>query len=298
LEHYLTADRTKIFEAMPVTESGPVNLDAPFTAFNLVVMSAGSVLDGYWGFVKGGLWRLPLALDKINRELGVDTLLSTDVRRVSGGKVTFTHDGKVRSLEAEAVFLATEPLTAARLTGDSELERGVKGKRLRGSSGKVVMVFSEPVRWKGDTGHPEFAATVRYLYEADTWGAFAASNTRVRGEIDYSPCMYQVYVEGGAMRQMGWDEPSDYLSIFCKDFGLTRRGAELPEVKAAIESRILSRIENPESLVGSVLFTPRDSFLRVAPDKNVSGVRGRTRGGRHQPGGFTILRTAKRFKHL
>ena len=37
--HYVTADRTKIFASMPVTESGPVPLSEPGTAFNAALMA-------------------------------------------------------------------------------------------------------------------------------------------------------------------------------------------------------------------------------------------------------------------
>ncbi len=258
-DHYFTGDRTKIYEAMPVTESGPVGLDDPYTAFTVAVMSAGSVLDGYWGFVKGALWRVPLALDEINRELGVETILSTDVHEVREGQVTFTHGGKKETRAADAIFLATDPVTAANLVQDAALKATVSGKKLLGSSGKVVLVFKDAVKWKGDTGHPEFDATVRYFYEPQTWEAFEKSNAAARAKTtDFSPCSFQVYVEGGAMRKMGWDEPFDYLSVFCKDFALTKRGVELPEVKEAITRRILSRISNPEAFLGSVLYTPKD----------------------------------------
>jgi phytoene dehydrogenase-like protein len=65
-------------------------------------------------------------------------------------------------------------------------------------------------------------------------------------------------VEGAAMRQMGWSEPFDYLSVFFKDMSLGPKGAELPSVKADVERRILARVANPEALVGTKLFTPRD----------------------------------------
>jgi phytoene dehydrogenase-like protein len=259
--HYFTADRTKIFESQPVTEAGPVGLDEPGSAFNVAVMATGTVLDGHWGFVNGGLWRLPLALAEINREIGVDLRLGADVLSIDPdrGTVRFRVDGTETESRFDAVFFATDPVTAARLTGERSLVESVEKKRYLGSSGKMVLVFREPVRWKDHPPEPELDATVRYFYVPTTWDAFRRSNEAVRrGESEYSPCHFQVYVEGAAMRQMGWSEPFDYLAVFFKDMSLGGKGAERPEIHADVERRLLARIANPEAFVGSRLFTPRD----------------------------------------
>lgn len=43
LDHYFTAERTKVQIAMSVSESGPVSLDDPYSAFIIPMMSSGSV---------------------------------------------------------------------------------------------------------------------------------------------------------------------------------------------------------------------------------------------------------------
>ena len=43
---------------MTVTESGPVSLDGPYSAFTLPLMDSGSIFGGHYGFVKGGIWRI------------------------------------------------------------------------------------------------------------------------------------------------------------------------------------------------------------------------------------------------
>jgi phytoene dehydrogenase-like protein len=53
LDHYFTSERSKIFMAMTVTESGPVSLGDPYSAFTLPMMDSGSIFSGYYGFVKG-----------------------------------------------------------------------------------------------------------------------------------------------------------------------------------------------------------------------------------------------------
>ena len=82
LAHYFTAERTKIYLAMTVTESGPVSLADPSSAFTLPLMDAGSVFGGYYGFVKPGLWRLTEELAAIDREIGVEFTLAARVERV------------------------------------------------------------------------------------------------------------------------------------------------------------------------------------------------------------------------
>src|SRR6185295_11914230 len=81
LDHYFTAEHTKIYMGMTVTESGPVSLREPYSAFTVPLMDSGSIFDGYYGFVRDGLWRLTEELGQLNRELGVETCLGS---RVSG----------------------------------------------------------------------------------------------------------------------------------------------------------------------------------------------------------------------
>ena len=58
IDHYFTAERSKMYMAMTVTESGPVSLDDPYSAFTVPMMDSGSVFGSYYGFVKGGIWQI------------------------------------------------------------------------------------------------------------------------------------------------------------------------------------------------------------------------------------------------
>ena len=260
-DHYFTADRTKIFSSMSVTESGPVPLDEPGSAFNVAVMATGTVFDGKWGHVQGGLWRLPLALADINRDLGVEivtgaVLRSFDpVRRI----VSFSTVAGERRESAAAVFFATDPVTAATAVGDDALRRAAAKRTYLGSSGKVILFFREPVRWKGCQPGDDCASATRYLYAIDHFGTFQRSNDSMREQkVAFSPSSFQVYCEGAAQRCLGSGADYDYLSVFFKDVGFGPSGAELPLVKRYVEALIASRIENPEALFHSVLLTPRD----------------------------------------
>jgi phytoene dehydrogenase-like protein len=260
LEHYFTGDRTKIFRSMPVTESGPVPMHEPGTAFNAALMATGTVMGGRWGHVKGGLWRLPLALADINRALGVEivtgaTLLSCDA---AARTVSWSTGSGERRESAAAVFFATDPITAATAIGD-DLRRRVAKRQYLGSSGKVILFFREPVVWKGNDKGDDGASANRFFYAIDDFGAFQRSNDSMRErKVAFSPSCFQVYCEGAAQRCLSSELEHDYLSIFFKDVGFGLTGAELPWVKQYVEAMIASRIENPGALFHSVLLTPRD----------------------------------------
>src|SRR6476469_2783231 len=120
LDSYFTAEHTKIYMGMTVTESGPVSLQEPYSAFTIPLMDSGSIFDGYYGFVRDGLWRLTEELATINGELGVDLQLGGKVAAVDTGRkvVHFERDGTTASVPYDHLLLATDPLTAAHLVGD------------------------------------------------------------------------------------------------------------------------------------------------------------------------------------
>ena len=114
LDHYLSAERTKLYIAMMVTESGPVSLSEPYSAFIIPIMSSGSVFGGYYGFVRGGIWQVTRELGRINQELGVDIVLSCTVHEVDTktGIVRYENSSGPRTLHSDHLVLATDPQTA------------------------------------------------------------------------------------------------------------------------------------------------------------------------------------------
>jgi hypothetical protein len=46
LDHYFTAEKSKIYMGMTITESGPVSLYEPYSAFTLPLMDSGSIFGG------------------------------------------------------------------------------------------------------------------------------------------------------------------------------------------------------------------------------------------------------------
>ena len=150
LDHYFTSDRSKVYMAMTVTESGPVSLTDPYSAFTLPMMDSGSIFGGYYGFVEGGIWRITHVLGQLNSELGVVTHLSSHVHDVDTGKgiVRYETEGQEQTVCYDQLVLATDPKTASRLVGNETDIQKTENLQYRGSSGKLNLMFEKPVIWK------------------------------------------------------------------------------------------------------------------------------------------------------
>ncbi len=260
-DHYFTAERTKLYMAMTVTESGPVSLQEPYSAFTLPLMDSGSIFDGYYGFVRGGIWRITEELGRINTELGVTTHLSSPVLNVDTGtgEIEFEQQGQPRKVSFDHLLLATDPVTAARIAGDESTITVTENQRLLGSSGKLNLMFQNPVRWKHGSSEPDSDAAFRFLFAVDSIDDFEQATLRVvGGGVAYEPGYMQVYCEGAAMRQLGLHEPFDRLAVFFKNFSLDQRGEALPEVEETAKQSLLRLVENSEDCIWSRLLTPRD----------------------------------------
>lgn len=288
MNHYFTSDRMKVFCSLDVTESGPVSLHSPYSAFTIPLMASGSVFDGRWGFVRGGLWTLVEELAAINQELGVSTITCASAVSVSQEQlsVTFARQAKLETLPADQIIFATDPQAAARLLGDMNLIASTREKKVLGTSGKLVMFFQQPVAWKGDSGQPDFDCAFKFIIAEETMEAVeTASQLVTGGETDFAPGYYEIYCEGAGMRAMGLDRGYDCLTIFFKNLSFEHRGEELPFVKKAVESAILERIANPDDLIDSILFTPRDLSERFFfPGGNIDHIElceGQTYFSRH-----------------
>jgi len=260
LDHYLSAERTKVLTAMDVSESGPVSLAEPYSAFIIPMMASGSVFGGDYGFVHGGIWQVTRELGRINRELGVDLVLGCTVHEVDmmNGVVRCEHSAGTRTLQSDHLVFATDPQTAARLTGDPAMIEHTKGEQLLGTSGKLNLMFRNPVQWKHGSADPQSDTAFRYMFAVDTMADFEAATRAVVDGQDFVPGYYQIYCEGAAMRQMSLVEPFDRLGVFFKNLALGPTGEELAAVEAEVRKTILSYVANPDDCVWSRLLTPRD----------------------------------------
>lgn len=261
LEHYFTSERSKMYMAMTVTESGPVSLGDPYSAFTLPLMDSGSIFGGYYGFVKGGIWQITEELGRINTALGVETCLSGKLTGVDAAKGTvwYEQEGQERQIAFDYLVMGTDPLTATRLIGDPEQVRKTEGQRFRGSSGKLNLMFRQPVRWKYGSDASDSDAAFRFFFSVSSLDEFEDATLRILDtDVAYAPGYMQVYCEGAAMRQLGHREPFDRLAVFFKNLSLGRAGAELSEVEEQVRTTLLRHVENPEDCAWSRLLTPRD----------------------------------------
>ncbi len=261
VDHYLTSERSKMYMAMTITESGPVSLDDPYSAFTLPLMDSGSIFGGYYGFVKGGIWQITTELGRINEELGVRTELSSWLVDVdtAQGKATFERDGEEWSAAFDYLVLGTDPLTAAGLVGDEDQKATVGRQQFRGSSGKLNLMFKNPVRWKHGSASKDSDAAFRFIFSVNSVEEYEEATLRVlETENDYVPGYMQIYCEGAAMRQLEYDEPFDRLAVFFKNLSLSNKGADLADVEARVKATVLEKIENPEDCVWTRLLMPKD----------------------------------------
>jgi phytoene dehydrogenase-like protein len=266
LDHYFSAERTKIYMGMTITESGPVSLHEPYSAFTLPLMDSGSVFEGYYGFVADGLWRLTEELGAIDQEIGVDIRLGCQVESVDAarGRLHYHQAGRAETGDFDHLVMATDPLTAAQLIGDDATVATIGQRRFLGTSGKLTLFFRNPVRWKdGSTGDADTA--FRFVFAVDTLADFERATLRVvSGEVDYQPGYVQIYCEGAAMRQLGLVEPFDRLTLFFKNVALGRSAELLPEVEAQVKALVLQHVANPEDCVWSKPTSSACSSFRAA----------------------------------
>ncbi len=260
LDHYLTSEAAKLYMAMTVTESGPVSLDSPYSAFTIPLMDSGSVFNGYYGFVRGGIWQIAHELEDINRQLGVNLILncSLDAVDVKAGKLYYHYDARDQVLAFDHVVFATDPQTAALLIGGADLKQRTDSEQVIGTSGKLNLMFRKPVRWKVVSEEYESSAAFRFVFAVDSIKAFDEAAQSVVNDSIYTPGYFQIYCEGAAVRMMGLTESFDRISVFFKNLALGPNGRELEWVESDVKRIVLDHISNPEDCVWSRLLTPRD----------------------------------------
>lgn len=199
------------------------------------MMDSGSIFGGYYGFVKGGIWQITEELGRINAELGVKTHLSSKLVNVDAGKGSASYEqaGNERKLKFDYLIMGTDPMTATRLLGNSEQIKKTEAQRFRGSSGKLSLMFRQPVRWKHGSDASDSDAAFRFLFLVSSIDEYEDATLKVLDtDVDYVPGYLQIYGEGAAMRQLNYSEPFDRLAVFFKNLSLRENGVALPEVES------------------------------------------------------------------
>ena len=256
LNNYFNSEKTKLYMGMTVTESGPASIYDEGTAFTIPLMDSGSIFNGYWGFVKQGIWEITEKLHSINRELGVDTILSANVSEIDSNKKKIYLTNK--EIDYDILVFATDPQTPSVLLKDDNSSKKILEKELIGTSGKVTAFFKNPVRWKNDK-NKDYDSTFRFLFSNTNLHDFEKSSQNAKKNIlDYNPGYVQVYPEGAAQRKMGNVEKLDKLILFTKNFSFSKNASLLYKAENKIISLLSKHIENIYDLVETIFLSPKD----------------------------------------
>ena len=256
LNNYFNSEKTKLYMGMTVTESGPASIYDEGTAFTIPLMDSGSIFNGYWGFVKQGIWEITEKLYSINRELGVDTILSANISEIDTNKKKIYLTTKV--IDYDILVFATDPQTPSVLLKDDNSSKKILEKELIGTSGKVTAFFKNPVRWKNDK-NKDYDSTFRFLFSNTNLLDFEKSSQNAKKNIlDYNPGYIQVYPEGAAQRKMGNVEKLDKLILFTKNFSFSKNASLLYKAENKIISLLSKHIENIDDLVETIFLSPKD----------------------------------------
>ncbi len=261
LENYFVDERMKISFGHGVTESGPVEYTLPGTAFTVPLLESGSVFGGKWGYVRGGMGNFLRLIGFVCREAGVEIVTGADVLQVEAekGLCRYLLYGAMRKRQADHIVFATDPMTAAKILDHRPLKEMVGDMELDGSSGKLVMLFREPVEWLDDTGEPGFDSCMKFFFEQETLRELDIGSRAVREGADFVPGYYEVYCEGAGLRMLGQDRGYDSIMVFFKHLGVGKTGDDLSEVRERVENEILRRTMNGrEALIHSCLLSPAD----------------------------------------
>ncbi len=261
LDHYFTSERTKMYMGMTCIESGSSSIHNDGTAFTIPLMDSGSVFDGYWGYVKVGIWKIIDELYKINKKNGVKFYESTKIDSIDNKMKTVSIEkNNIKSvLNYNYLIFATDPLTPAKLLNNQKFLKSIEKRDYLGTSGKITAFFKKPVVWKESSNYKNSNTAFRFVFSNQNLNEFEESSHKSsKGLNDYNPCYIQVYAEGAAQRLMKNNESFDKLIFFIKNFSHNKKADELNKIKDQIMSTMFKFIKNPEDCVGTEFLTPKD----------------------------------------
>ncbi len=261
LNHYFNSEKTKLYMGMTVIESGPVSLHEKGTAINIAIMDSGSIFDGYWGFVKKGIWKISEKLTYINSNIGVRFELSSLIKSIDANDkmVSYSQNGNTKRIGYDYLFFATDPLTPSKILQDKPLIKKLEQKDWLGSSGKITLFFKNNVRWKYSDNNKLYDTSFRFIFLNNTLDELERNSQNSKNNVyNYNPGYIQIYPEGAAQRKMGNNESIDKLILFTKSFSLQKRANKLNDHMNDIIKVFLKYIENPQDLIHSEFISPKD----------------------------------------
>ncbi|MFL2611910.1 MAG: phytoene desaturase family protein [Flavobacteriaceae bacterium] len=256
LDHYFTSEKTKVYMGMTVIESSPTSYNEKGTSFTIPLMDSGSIFGGYWGFVKDGIWKISDELLKLNNELGIKTILNSEINDIdtNKGKISYTSNNIDSKIYYDYLLFCTDPLTPSKILKDKSPY--IKKKNYLGSSGKLTMFFKKPIEWKKEKTHE---TSFRFIFSQDTLDDLNNSGQMaLNSQNNYTPGYIQIYPDGAAQRKLNNSENFDKIICFTKNFSFNKQSYDLIDAEQNIIEKISKLISNQEDLVGTKFLTPKD----------------------------------------
>ena len=256
LDHYFTSEKTKVYMGMTVIESSPTSYSEKGTSFTIPLMDSGSIFGGYWAFVKDGIWKISDELLKLNNELGIKTILNSEINDIdtNKGKISYTSNNIDSKIYYDYLLFCTDPLTPSKILKDNSPY--IKKKNYLGSSGKLTMFFKKPIEWKKEKTHE---TSFRFIFSQDTLDDLNNSGQMaLNSQNNYTPGYIQIYPDGAAQRKLNNSENFDKIICFTKNFSFNKQSYDLIDAEQNIIEKISKLISNPEDLVGTKFLTPKD----------------------------------------
>ena len=261
LDHYFSSDKTKIYMGMTAIESGSSSIKNNGTAFTIPLMDSGSVFNGYWGYVKGGIWQISHEITKINKKIGVHFHMSSNISSIDSNKmkISFKKENKNHEIDYDYLIFATDPITPSKILKNKDLQSKIEDNDFLGTSGKITAFFKNPVIWKESSPYKNSDSAFRFIFSNQTLSDFEKSSQSViRNSNNYSPGYIQVYAEGAAQRVLNNKEPFDKLIFFIKNIKYGKTGDQLNHVKEKVKEIMFKYIKNTEDCVSTEFLSPRD----------------------------------------
>ena len=256
LDHYFTSEKTKVYMGMTVIESSPSSYNEKGTSFTIPLMDSGSIFGGYWGFVKQGIWKISDELLELNNELGVETILNSEINDIdtNKGRISYTNNNLDSKIYYDYLLFCTDPLTPTKILNDNSAH--IEKKNYLGSSGKLTMFFKKPVEWKKEKA---LETSFRFVFSQDTLdGLNDSGQMALSSQNNYTPGYIQIYPDGAAQRKLNNSENFDKIICFTKNFSFNKQSKDLLYAEQNIIEKISKLISNPEDLVGTKFLTPKD----------------------------------------
>ena len=251
LKYYKLRSEIELCEAMSVSESSPVSIYEPYSAFSIPLMSSGTIFDGYWGFVRGGIWKITEKLAEINKKLGINIITNVSKSKVNNNRIIYEVNNIREEMYFDILVFGTDPLTASKIIKDENLINSIRKKKAVGTNGKIVMFFKKPVKWK-DGEDP------RRLRQIISVNSLKEMDKKILSKEEFIPVYFEVYPEGATMRKMNFSIQQEYISVYIKSIKSKKIGKNFKQAKKQIEKIILKHISNPEDFENSILTTPKD----------------------------------------